>query len=74
MTNIVTLPTVSTPVIPAIERGQMWRDDELDITYRTLDKRTDGWYCRCISGDTGKVWYDVIHPEAFVLDSLRHIA
>ena len=62
-----TIPALSTVTTPAIERGQLWHDDVLDITYRTLVKAVDGWHVRCI-GVPGKVWYDMLPFECFTTE------
>lgn len=64
MSNIIAAPSVT---LPAIQRGQLWRDEVLDITYRTLAKANDGWHVRCI-GEAGKVWLDVMPVECFATE------
>jgi hypothetical protein len=64
MSFITAAPTVT---LPAIERGQLWRDEVLDITYRTLTKARDGWHVRCI-GAAGTPWLDVMPFECFTTE------
>jgi hypothetical protein len=64
------LTAAPTVTLPAIERGQLWRDEVLDITYRTLVKHPsqNGWHVRCLGGDSGNIWYDVMPTECFATE------
>lgn len=64
---MTTFTRPSTVTLPAIERGQLWRDEVLDITYRTLAKTSKGWHVRCI-GAAGKPWLDVMPVACFATE------
>lgn len=51
--------------LPATERGQLWKDTTLNITYKLVVKLADGWHVKCISNDSGNVWHDTMPFECF---------